>query len=158
MRPNLLIAALCSLLVLPAQAGRIDDAFRGFIERLRAGGQNVSEFRQSLGFREVRVPELAPRVDRLPLGKQQYAVFVTPGCRGCRAAADYLHAQGLDYEVLDVSRSVTARQAYTLTERQGFPVVLVGSQRLTGWNERLFKDAVRNDVQNTLIQMQGQGS
>ncbi len=150
--------ALGSLLSWPAHAGRIEDGFRAFIDRLRSAGQQVEEFRHRLSFQEVRVPELAPRVETLPLGRQSYAVFVTPGCRACNDAVRFLRSKGLDHDVLDVSRSVTAREAYTLTRANGFPVVLVGTQRLTGWNERLFKDAVRNDAQSTLINMQGQGS
>lgn len=158
MRKTLTTLLLCATAVLPAHAGGVEDAFRGFIERLRGSGQQIEERRQALRFEEIRVPELARRVEALPLGHQQYAVFVTPGCRGCRAATDYFQAKGLRYEVLDVSRSQTAREAYALVQGQGFPVVLVGKQRMTGWNERLFKDAIRADVQETLIKQQGDGA
>lgn len=158
MRRALVLAALLGVVALPARAGRIEEAFRGFLERLRAEGRGVDAWRDRLGFREIRVPELAPRVDQLPLGRQDYAVFVTAGCAGCTQAVAFMRQRGLAMEVLDVTRSATAREAYALTGGQGFPLVLVGKQRLTGWSERLFKDALRNEVQDVLQRQQGQGA
>lgn len=159
MRKFVVAALLGSALIGPAQAGKIEDAFRGFIDRLRSAGQAISEYRQSIGFQEVKVPTLEKRVDELPLGRREYAVFVTPGCRGCDAAVKYLKAKKVDFEVLDVGKgSNTAREAYALTKGQGFPVILVGTQRLTGWNERLFKQAIRADAQGTLQRQQGDGA
>lgn len=158
MHRRMFVATLLVVSSAPAWAGSIEDAFRGFIERLRGAGQTVQEYRQSSLFQEVRVPELTLRSDKLPLGRGQYALFVTPGCGGCIAAERYLRGQGLNVEVFDVSRSTTAREAYGLVQGQGFPLLLVGSQRMTGWNERLFKEAMVKDIQHQATQMQGQGA
>ncbi len=153
-----IVATLLILSSASAWAGSIEDAFRGFIERLRGAGQTVQEYRAARAFQEIRVPELTLRSDKLPLGRGQYALFVTPGCGGCIAAERHLRGQGLNVEVFDVSRSTTAREAYTLVQGQGFPVLLVGSQRMTGWSERLFKEAMVRDIQHWSNQMQGQGA
>lgn len=152
------IAVVLAVTLAPAQAGRIEDGFRAFIDRLKSHGQQIAEYRHGFGLREVQVPELAPRVDTLPLGRQEYAVFVTPGCRGCAAAISYLQANRLSFEVLDVSRSATARDAYSLVQGHGFPVILLGNQRLTGWNERLHERALINETQRELQRRQGDGA
>lgn len=158
MRRPLLLLALMTAAALPAQAGRIEDAFRGFLERLRGGAPVADVLRERWAQPEVRVPELASRVETLPLGQHDYAVFVAPGCRGCEQALAYLRERKLAFEVLDVTRSATAREAYQLTGAQGLPVVLVGKQRITGWSERLFKEALRNQAQDALLQAQGDGA
>lgn len=157
-RPWLLPLVLMATMAMPAQAGRIEDAFRGFLERLRGGAPMAEVLRQPWAQPEVRVPELAPRVEELPLGQHEYAVFVAPGCRGCEQALAYLRERKLAFEVLDVTRSATAREAFRLTGAQGLPVVLVGKQRITGWSERLFKMALRDQVQDALRQAQGDGA
>ena len=158
MRLPLWPALLACALALPAQAGRVEDSFRGFIDQLKQRGGAITELRQGLGSLEVVTPVLEPRVDELPLGRGEYALFVAPGCRACNAAVAYLKAKGRHFEVLDISRSQTAREAYALAQGHGLPLVLVGSQRLTGWNERLFKDAIRKDILDTTRQQQGQGA
>ena len=158
MRLSLLPALLACALALPAQAGRIEDGFRGFIDQLKQRGATITELRHGLGYVDVVTPVLERRVDELPLGRGQYAVIVAPGCRACTSAVGYLKAKGLNYEVLDVGSSQTAREAYALAQGHGYPLVLVGTQRVTGWSERLFKDAVRRDIQETIRQQQGQGA
>lgn len=154
-----LIALMIAMTLPAAQAGAIEDAFRSFIDNLKSRGQPIAEFRLGpFGFSEVRVPELDERVDQLPLGRQHYAVFVTPGCRGCEAAVSFLRSRNLAYEVLDVSRSTTAREAYALVQGRGFPVVLLGHQRMTGWSERLHERALINETQREMQRVQGQGA
>ena len=160
-RPSLrLRATVVSLLLAGAAsgalAGGIEDAFRGFVDRLRSKGHTFPEY--VLGSRlEVTRPTLAKRVEQLPLGTNQVAVFVTPGCRRCDQAIAHLRKEGTTYEVLDVSRSAVARDSFGLTEARGFPAVLVGNQLLTGWDAKLYQQAVAKSLQDKLRQQQTEG-
>jgi glutaredoxin len=158
MKRTIGIVLLTSALIAPAQAGGIEDAFKAFIDRVRSQGREILEHRLGQGFAEVRTPVLDRRVDDLPLARDTFAVFVTPGCRGCADAEAYLRKRGYNFEVLDVSRSKTAREAYSLVKGNGFPTVLIGNQRLTGWNERLFRRAHANSIQEQSAGQQGTGA
>lgn len=157
--PGLRGTALSLLLVCAAGsalAGGIEDAFRGFVDRLRSKGHAFPEY--VVGSRlEVTRPTLAKRVELLPLGTQQVAVFVTPGCRRCDQAVAHLRKEGTTYEVLDVSRSAVARDSFGLTEAKGFPALLVGNQLLTGWDVKLYQQAVARSLQDKLRQQQSEG-
>lgn len=140
------VAALVAALAAPVQAGEIEDAFRGFIDRLRGQGRTILESAQGRGWQEARTPVLEPRVDELPLGHGQHVLFVAPGCRSCDEAQKYFSQRRWKVEVLDLSRSGTAREAYALAQGHGLPLVLIGKHRLTGWNLRLLKEAVVRDT------------
>lgn len=141
----------------PASAGPVEDAFAAFIDRLRAQGQAIVEGAMPGGWRDARTAALEPRVDTLPLGREQYVIFVAPGCLACRDALAALDKRRFKVEVLDVTRSKTAREAYALAQGQGLPMMLVGGQRLTGWSPRLFDEAIRRAVRDAATQ-QGQGA
>ena len=140
------VAALAAAVATPVRAGEIEDAFRAFIDRLRGQGKTILEAAQGRGWPEARSAVLERRVDELPLGHGQNALFVAPGCRSCDEAQQYFRQRRWKVEVLDLSRSRTAREAYALAQGHGLPLVLIGNQRLTGWNLRLLKEAVVRDT------------
>lgn len=151
-------AAALGVLAAPASAGPVENAFRDFIERLRQQGTTVTEALIGDRWVPVRTPVLERRVDELPLGRGMYAVFVAPGCRECKEALQHLSRHGRKVEVLDLGQSPTAREAYKLAEGHGLPLILVGNHRLTGWNKRLFDDAVRHELNDATAGQQGSGA
>lgn len=145
-RPLIVVLALASALP-PASAGGLEDAFRRFIDRIRAEGRQLPDVARALGTAiEAPKPQLDKRVDELPLGQNGIVVVVAPGCRQCERAVAYLRGKKLDFTVLDITRSDTARESYALMKGQGLPTVLVRDQRLTGWDETLFKRAAMADT------------
>jgi hypothetical protein len=142
----------------PVLAGPIEDRFREFIDRLRAQGQTIGESMLGDRWQAVRTPVLERRVDALPLGRGMYAVFVVPGCSDCREAVEHLRKGGRVVEVLDLSSSKTAREAYKLADGQGLPLLLIGNQKLTGWNKRLFEQAVRRSITDESDAQRGTGA
>lgn len=151
-------AALATALALPVQAGSIGDAFRAFVDKLLERGHDFGKLDAVRSWQEWRTAELTKRVDKLPLGRDETALFVRPGCVSCRAAEAYLRKQGGHFEVFDVTRDEQARQAFALAGGKGFPVLLVGNYRLTGWSERLYKDAWKTRLQDQIQSQQGSGA
>lgn len=153
-----LAAALMVTAALPARPASIEDTFRAHLDRLRAAGRAVREAPLALGQREITRPVLHPRVDDLPLGRDQYVVFVAPGCRSCSVAVQQLRDKGLQLAVLDIARSATAREAFAHVGGQGVPTLLVGNYRLSGYSQKAFNQAVVQGATDYGQQMKGQGS
>lgn len=149
-----LLAAVAAALSAPASAGSIEDAFRAYLDKLKERGRQLA-MRSDAPL--VQKPSLAKRTDKLPLGRREYAVFVSPGCRQCDQAVQELRSMGLAFDVLDLSRSDTAREAYPLLKSKGVPAVLVGNYVLSGWDRKLFEQAFKADMQDELRQQQSQG-
>ncbi len=142
-----------------AHAGTIEDAFRGFIARMQASGQRIQEVPGTVrGSREVTVPEGAKRVDSLPLGENEVAVFVDAGCRSCRTAVDDLRRRGYRVEVFDLTSSAVARQSFALTGAKGVPAILFGGRVMSGYSWALFERQWIQDVQDKAREAQGSGS
>jgi glutaredoxin len=149
------LSVLLAALAAPASAGSVEDAFRGYLDRLKSMGQ---ELRSRVDTRTVSKPTLTKRVDQLPLGRSEYAVFVSPGCSRCDAAVEDMRRRGLAFDVLDLSRNDTAREAFALTKAKGVPAVMVGPYLLTGWDKKLFEKAIKLEAQEKIQQNQGQGA
>jgi glutaredoxin len=149
-----------SLMATQAQAGAIEDKFKAFIDALKARGQTITQGLPALGgVPEVKVATLTLRTDALPLGRKDYVVFVANGCVSCTDIVERLRRKGLPViEVLNVSTSATAREAFGLTGAKGVPAVLVGKQLLTGYSDALAERALIDDNQEKESGSVGQGA
>lgn len=149
------LPVLFAALAAPAAAGSVEDAFRGHLERLRSKGEPL---RSRADVPRVTQPSMAKRVDQLPLGRNEYVVFVVPGCRSCEQAVADLKRRGMGYEVLDLSRSETAREAFALTKAKGVPAVMAGNYLINGWSEKLFEKSMVLNATDQMRGAQGQGA
>ena len=152
-----LIAAVLIATAGAAQAGAVEDLFRSLIDKVKASGRTIAALPAG-GTTEITRPVLAERADGLKLGRDQIAVFVTPGCRTCTAAVDRLKKRGFDVEVLDLSTSATARDAFQLSGAKGVPTVVYGSRMLGGWSDKLFDRLLKDDVQQKIEEQRGTGA
>ena len=145
--------AVAGLMSLPwlAQAGGLEDAWRRFFEQHPRAATIV----RPPAMAEVTQPTVALRTDNLPLGKNEYAVFVAPGCRVCTEAVAGLRATGANVAVLDVTRSDTARQAWLATGARGLPVSIVGRHLITGWSRAAFDRAIIGNMHEEMREQQG---
>lgn len=136
-------ALALSLTAATAAAGPIEDSFREFIERLKRAGQSIAV--QLPGFlgTQVTQPYVMNRVDTLPLAQLSVVVFVGPNCADCAAAvADARGVAATQVEVLDVSGSATAREAFALTRATGLPATMAGTQILVGRQPTMLQSMV----------------
>ena len=73
-------------------------------------------------------------------GKERVRMYTTAWCGYCKKAKAHLAAKRVPYDEVDVEASETARNEFTQIGGRGVPVILVGSQRMDGF------DAVRLDA------------
>jgi glutaredoxin len=145
-----LIAALLLAATGLAQAGSIEDLFRGWIDRAKQDRKWAASMPLSAMAHEIARPSIGPRADGLALGRDQYAIFVAPRCRSCTAAVERLRQRGYNVEVLDLATSQTAREAFELSGAKGVPTVLAGKQMMGGYTDKLFDRLVRGDIQDKI--------
>ena len=70
-------------------------------------------------------------------------VFVGPNCADCAAAvADARSVAAAQVEVLDISGSATAREAFALTRATGLPATMAGTQILVGRQPTMLQSMV----------------
>lgn len=154
---GLLSAVALGAAAATSQAGPVEDAFRGFLDRLRGEGRAVRGVPVG-STREVKEHGFAKRTDQLPLGTSQVAVFVDNGCRSCPGAVADLKRRGFHVEVFNLSTSEPARQSFALTGARGVPAVLYGTIVMSGYTPKLFEQAMAQDAANEGNASQGQGS
>lgn len=134
-----------------ARAESLEQRFRSFLDRLRSQGRELIESRMG-GLNEARTPTITRRNDTLPLGQGELAIFVAPGCRSCNDAMARLRQLKLQFDVLDLSKSATARQSHALLGSPGLPVILMPTQMLVGYTAAKLNEALALD-QQTLMQV-----
>ena len=65
----------------------------------------------------------------------QVRMFVTQHCPYCKKAKAFLRRRGTPFAELDVETSSSAKAAYEKLGGNGVPVILVGQQRMDGFDE-----------------------
>lgn len=143
------LALLLGGLVGSARAESLEQRFRGYLERLRSQGRQLIES-PIRGLSEVRQPVITQRTDKLPLGTGDYAVIVGPGCLSCRQAVEHLRSKKIDFAVLDMATSETARQTHALLGARGVPVILLPTQMMVGFTPAKFNEAMALDQQKQM--------
>ncbi len=132
MKRSLVLAVFLTAMA-AAQAQSVSDGFRQFVEKLRRGGERVGLVVPGTIGIAVREPYVMNRVDNLPLARQQVVVFVGANCRECFDAVDDVRRYAtVPVEVMDVSSSGWARDAFAVTRATGLPATMAGSQILVG--------------------------
>lgn len=73
-------------------------------------------------------------------GKGRVRVFVTQNCPFCKKAKAFLNKRGTPFDELDVEKSYLAKTEYQRLGAVGVPVILVGKQRMNGFNADELKE------------------
>ena len=137
---RVLLGLAMGLAAWTASAGPVEDAFRGFLDGLKRAGQQVQVFVPGLVGRPVRTPYIMDRVDALPLGQRTVVVFVSDRCGSCLQAIEATRGiSSVQVEVMDVSSSAVAREAFAHTRAGGFPAVMVKAQIMVGYDAGLLQ-------------------
>ena len=70
-------------------------------------------------------------------------LYSAPGCAHCRQARKYPQEQGLRFQEFDVQRNARAGKELQRMGARGVPVIMVGEQRIDGFQPRLIASALR---------------
>ncbi|MBX3585727.1 MAG: hypothetical protein KF796_03700 [Ramlibacter sp.] len=132
-KPLLALVTALGMMASAAQAGPVEDAFGEFIARLKSAGQRINAVVPGLLGQRVAEPYVMNRVDNLPLARLSVVVFVSSNCPDCLAAVQDARAvTAVNVEVMDVSSSGLAREAFAMTHASGLPATMAGTQILVG--------------------------
>ena len=66
--------------------------------------------------------------------KGSVKLYTTTWCGYCTKARAHLKSKGIPYEDLDVEKSAQGKQEYASLKARGVPVILIGSQRMDGFD------------------------
>jgi glutaredoxin len=80
----------------------------------------------------------AAAVDKRPV-----RMLSTTWCGYCKRARAYLSGKGIAFEDLDVEKSGAGRQEYTALRGRGVPIILVGDQRMDGYDPSVLDRMLR---------------
>lgn len=67
--------------------------------------------------------------------KAPVKMLATSWCGYCRKARAYLNSRGIPFEELDVEKSAQGKQEYRALKGRGVPIILVGTQRMNGYDQ-----------------------
>ena len=78
-------------------------------------------------------------------GSAQVVLYSAVWCKYCRQAKAYFAGRGLKYEERDVEASPGARREYEQLGGRGVPVILVGRQRMDGYDQGRLESMLRTE-------------
>ncbi len=61
-------------------------------------------------------------------------VYSTPTCPYCTKVKDYLEAKGVEFEEVDLTQDLEAREEFMRKGHRGVPVTVVGDEEIVGFN------------------------
>ena len=61
-------------------------------------------------------------------------IYTATWCTWCERAKTYMRSKGIAFNEYDVENSVVGRQEYKRLKGKGVPIILVGNQRMNGFN------------------------
>jgi glutaredoxin len=92
----------------------------------------------------AQVTQMAGAVRKAPgQGSAQVVLYSAVWCKYCRQAKAYFAQRGQRYEERDVEASAGARREYEQLGARGIPVILVGGQRMDGYDQRRLESMLR---------------
>lgn len=75
--------------------------------------------------------------------KAQVKMLATSWCGYCARARAYLNSRGIPFEELDVEKSAQGKQEYRALKGRGVPIILVGDQRMNGYDQARLEGMLR---------------
>ncbi len=71
-------------------------------------------------------------------------LFVTSWCGYCKKAEAYLRKKGVAFTIYDIEKDLqAAKRKDSLTSKRGVPFALIGAQKLTGFSEASYAQALQ---------------
>jgi glutaredoxin len=75
--------------------------------------------------------------------KAEVKMLATSWCGYCARARAYLNSRGIPFEELDVEKSAQGKQEYRALKGRGVPIILVGNQRMNGYDQARLEGLLR---------------
>jgi len=75
--------------------------------------------------------------------QEKVVIYTTRRCGYCRKAKAWLRQNNISYSERDIETSSRARKEFEKMGARGVPVVLVGKQRINGYNESRMRAALK---------------
>ena len=72
-----------------------------------------------------------PKAKRQP----KVVMYTTPTCGYCHRAKAYFNQRGIQFTELDVTKSARARRRFKALNGRGVPLIVIGDQRIPGFNK-----------------------
>ncbi len=69
---------------------------------------------------------------------KQVVIYTTTACAHCRRAKEFLRERGIAFREMDVSASQRARKELQRLGARGVPVLLIGGERMDGFEPKRF--------------------
>jgi len=89
--------------------------------------------------KQVSISELFPDSDA------GVVVLVTDWCPYCQDALEYLNRKNISYTAYDIETDPRGRNAFDALEGRGTPLILVGDQSVTGWDQNWLERMLINE-------------
>ena len=75
---------------------------------------------------------------------QRVRLLTTTWCGYCKKAAAFLRSRGTPFEELDVEKSSQGKREYDALGGRGVPIILVGEQRMDGYDQTTLTSMLAN--------------
>lgn len=66
-------------------------------------------------------------------------LFVVSWCSYCKKAITYMQQKGIPYRAYDVEADPAAKQRFDALGGRGYPLILIGSKKMYGWDPKTFE-------------------
>jgi len=71
-------------------------------------------------------------------------LYSTRQCSNCRQAKQFLQQKGLRFQEWDIERNQRAFKEFQRLGARGVPVILIGTQRIDGFDRKRLESALKN--------------
>lgn len=85
----------------------------------------------------------APAAAAAQSAKAPVKMLATAWCGYCAKARAYMNSRGIPFEELDVEKSAQGKQEYRALKGRGVPIILVGDQRMNGYDQARLEGMLR---------------
>jgi glutaredoxin-like YruB-family protein len=75
-------------------------------------------------------------------GTPKVVMYTTPTCGYCHRAKAYFNQKGIRFTEYDVTKSQKARNAFKALNGRGVPLIVIGDQRIPGFNKAAINRAL----------------
>ncbi len=99
------------------------------------GQVDVPEMLDAPGYRLPSWGEVRDRPTGAPAKGKKVVIYTTQRCGYCRKAKAYMSANNIRFTEYDVETSSKGRSDYQRMRGTGVPIIMVGEQRLNGFNQ-----------------------
>jgi len=132
------IAALCAALLLPAsaQAGVYkwtDDKGRVHYSDQPPAASKAEQVR--IRINSYTGPAIVSKSGAAAAPPGEVVIYTTEWCGYCKKAKAFMDSKGVRYREVDVETSQDGRQEFAKLGGRGVPVILVGDQRMDGYDQ-----------------------